>query len=219
MTTEHSRDIASWRREYEDHGLTEADLPADPIDGFRAWLSAAGTAGLHEPNAMVVSTVDPTGAPSSRMVLLKSVDARGFVFYTNFESRKATELVGNPRCSLLVPWHPLERQIRVEGVATRTKDAESDAYFRTRPRGAQLGAWASPQSQPVPSREYLQERYAHEVDRFEGVDMVPRPPQWGGFVVRPHLIEFWQGRPGRMHDRVQFVRADDSTWVVERLAP
>jgi pyridoxamine 5'-phosphate oxidase len=206
-----TRDVADWRREYADRGLTEADLGDDPVRAFEDWLGAAHTAGLHEPNAMVVSTTDASAAPTSRMVLLKTVDRRGFVFYTNLGSAKAADLLARPACSLLFPWHPLERQVR--------DDAEADAYFASRPRGSQLGAWASPQSQVVPSRDELDARYAAEVERFAGVDDVPRPPQWGGFLVRPRRIEFWQGRPGRMHDRVRFERIGEQTWATERLAP
>ncbi|MBA2574788.1 MAG: pyridoxamine 5'-phosphate oxidase [Nocardioidaceae bacterium] len=219
MTSELSRDIASWRREYSDQGLSEADLADNPISAFVEWLSAARAVGLHEPNALVVSTVNPEGAPSSRMVLLKTVDARGFVFYTNFDSRKGRELLANPACALLFPWHPLERQVRVEGVAARVNEVEADAYFAARPRGSQLGAWASPQSEVVADIDFLRERYATESDRFAGSDVIPRPPQWSGFLVRPHLMEFWQGRPGRMHDRIQFSRLGDDNWHKERLAP
>jgi pyridoxamine 5'-phosphate oxidase len=219
MPDESSRDIASWRREYGDRGLSEADLPADPIAGFLGWLDQARTAGLHEPNAMVVSSVDTSGAPSSRMVLLKSVDARGFVFYTNLQSRKGVDLVKHPAAALLFPWHPLERQLRIEGTASTVDPAEADSYFASRPRGSQLGAWASPQSQSVPNREFLEARYAHEVDRFAASEAVPRPPHWGGFVVRPHRMEFWQGRPGRMHDRISFDRIDENVWSSSRLAP
>lgn len=219
MTAEPVRDLASWRREYEDRGLTAADLEPDPIQAFIGWLGAARAVGLHEPNAMVVSSIDGAGSPSSRMVLLKTVDTRGFVFYTNLESRKGAELLARPACALLFPWHPLERQVRIEGVASLVDDEEADAYFASRPRGSQIGAWASPQSSVVPGRDHLQERYARELDRFAGVDVIPRPARWSGFLVRPHRMEFWQGRPGRMHDRIQFDRADDEEWVVERLAP
>jgi pyridoxamine 5'-phosphate oxidase len=221
MTTEPAatRDIADWRREYSDRGLTEADLDADPIVAFEAWLDQARAAGLHEPNAMVVATAEPGGAPTARLVLLKTVDARGFVFYTNLHSAKGSDLLAQPACSLLFPWHPLERQVRVEGRAELVADAEADAYFATRPRGSQLGAWASPQSQPVPGRDYLDARYAAEADRFAEVDPVPRPPHWSGFLVRPHRIEFWQGRPGRMHDRIRFDRLHGNGWAPERLAP
>jgi pyridoxamine 5'-phosphate oxidase len=219
MTTEESRDVASWRQEYEARGLSETDLPADPISGIVQWLEQAQIAGVHEPNAMVVSSVDASGSPSSRMVLLKTIDRRGFVFYTNLRSRKGEELTSRPACALLFPWHPLERQVRVEGVASLVSGAEADAYFATRPRGSQIGAWASPQSQVVPSREFLEDRYDYESDRFASADEIPRPPQWGGFLVRPHLIEFWQGRPGRMHDRIRFDRVNGDSWEVSRLAP
>jgi pyridoxamine 5'-phosphate oxidase len=218
MTAEQPRDIAAWRKEYEDHGLVESDLGDDPIAAFSGWLDSAQVAGLHEANAMVVATVDPTGAPSSRMVLLKTVDDRGFVFYTNYQSRKGTELQTNDKCALLFPWHPLERQVRVEGTAHQIEAAESDAYFATRPRGAQIGAWASPQSDVVSGRDFLADRYASEAERL-GADVIPRPPHWGGYLIRPHRIEFWQGRPGRMHDRIRFERTDALAWVVERLAP
>lgn len=219
MTSEPTRDLAAWRREYEDRGLTESDLGPDPITAFVGWLFAAGEAGLHEPNAMVVSTVSPEMAPSSRMVLLKGIDQRGFVFYTNFDSRKAADLAANDACALLFPWHPLERQVRVEGVAARVDEEESDAYFAVRPRNAQIGAWASPQSTAVEGREFLTARFVSESDRFAGVEPIPRPPHWGGLRVRPHLIEFWQGRPGRLHDRICFQRIDETAWATQRLAP
>lgn len=219
MTPDEIRDVASWRREYEDRGLTESDLPADPIAAFITWLEAARLAGLHEPNAMVVSSADSHGVPSSRMVLLKTIDARGFVFYTNVQSRKGVELLDNPECALLFPWHPLERQVRVEGPASLVSDDEADVYFSSRPRGSRIGAWASPQSQVVPDRQFLQSNYDRESDRFANDDPVPRPPQWTGFLVQPRRIEFWQGRPGRMHDRIVFERADDESWTTLRLAP
>jgi pyridoxamine 5'-phosphate oxidase len=219
MATDPPRDLASWRREYENRGLTEVDLGPDPIGAFVRWLTAASEAGVHEPNAMVVATAGPDAAPSARLVLLKGIDERGFVFYTNYESHKAAELLGNPACALLFPWHPLERQVRVDGTASRVTAVESDEYFSVRPRAAQIGAWASPQSTVVPDRAYLHDRYAACSDRFAAADDVPRPPHWGGFRVRPHRIEFWQGRPGRLHDRIRFERADESTWVIERLAP
>ena len=218
MTEDREAEIATWRREYEDHGLLESDLGTDPVAAFIGWLSDAQRAGLYEPNAMVLSTVGPDG-PSSRMVLLKQVDRRGFVFYTNYRSRKAAELDYRPACALLFPWHPLQRQARVDGIARPLPAAESDAYFATRPRGSQLGAWASPQSEVVPDREFLAEVYTRESDRFAEVDDIPRPPHWGGYVVHPHTIEFWQGRPGRMHDRLRFDRSGDDTWEMARLAP
>jgi pyridoxamine 5'-phosphate oxidase len=213
------RDIAAWREEYADRGLVEDDLGGDPIAALQVWLDAARAAGLHEPNAMVVSTADAAGAPSSRMVLLKGIDERGFVFYTNFMSRKGVELRSNPNCALLFPWHPLERQVRIEGRVSAVGEDEADAYFASRPRGSQLGAWASPQSEVVSGRDHLDDRYRQVTDRFDGVEDVPRPPHWGGYLVRPHRMEFWQGRPGRMHDRIRFDRVDETTWIVERLAP
>jgi pyridoxamine 5'-phosphate oxidase len=212
------RDVAAWRREYADQGLAEGDLGGDPVAAVGEWMDAAALAGLHEPNAMVVSTVGPDG-PSSRMVLLKGLDTRGFVFFTNYRSRKSLELDEQPACALLFPWHPLERQVRVEGIANRIDADESDAYFRSRPRAAQLGAWSSPQSEIVESRDYIEQRYRHEEDRFTDHIEIPRPEHWGGIRVRPHRIEFWQGRPGRLHDRLRFDRVDESRWVVERLAP
>lgn len=218
MTSGATRDVASWRREYEDRGLAEDDLGDDPVVAFGGWLAAASEAGLHEPNAMVVATADASGVPSARLVLLKAIDERGFTFYTNYDSPKATQLAANPACALLFPWHPLERQVRIDGVAARVSPTESDGYFRTRPRASQIGAWASPQSSVVPDRDYLLDRYAAHSDRFAGVD-VPRPASWGGVRVRPHRIEFWQGRPGRLHDRIRFDRVDEATWLRERLAP
>lgn len=219
MTSEPGRDVASWRQEYEDRGLTESDLGDDPITAFGSWLAAARKAGLHEPNAMVLSTRGTDHGASSRMVLLKTVDRRGFVFYTNLESAKGTELRADPCCALLFPWYPLERQVRVEGVASAVDDAEADAYFASRPRGAQIGAWASPQSRPVGGRDELEAAYASVTERFVSTAAVPRPTHWSGFLVRPTMIEFWQGRPGRMHDRIRFERLDGDRWQTSRLAP
>lgn len=218
MTIPPSRDVADWRQEYQDRGLTEAELGPDPITAFESWLGDAIATGIHEPNAMVVASIGTDGA-AARMVLLKGIDQRGFVFYTNYHSRKATELAADPACALLFPWHPLERQVRVEGRAEQVSPAESDAYFATRPRPAQIGAWASPQSEVVASREYLEDRYAEATARFADHEQIPRPPFWGGILVRPHRIEFWQGRPGRLHDRLRFDRALDGSWSLVRLAP
>jgi len=219
MTSEPVRDISDWRREYADRGLTADDLPADPVAGLSTWLEAARAAGLHEPNAMVLSTADAGGGTGSRMVLLKTIDSRGLVFYTNLRSRKSIELQARPACSLLFPWYPLERQVRVEGLASVVPDDEADAYFSTRPRGAQLGAWASPQSQVVADRAELEAAYAEVSDRFAAEAAVPRPPHWSGWRIRPTTIEFWQGRPGRMHDRIRYERLDGDEWQTSRLAP
>ena len=210
-------DIAALRREYADDGLDVGDLAADWQLTFQRWLGEALDAGLHEPNAMVLSTADAQGRPSSRMVLLKGLDERGFVLFTNHTSRKADELAANPRCALLFPWHPLERQVRIEGTARVLEREAVEAYHRTRPRGAQLGAWASPQSQPVASRAELAAAYAEVTARFEGQD-VPAPDHWGGYRIEPEAVEFWQGRPGRMHDRLVYLR-DAEGWRIQRLAP
>lgn len=210
-------DIASLRREYADGGLDVGDLAADPHLMFHRWLREALDAGLHEPNAMVLSTAGDDGRPSSRMVLLKGLDERGFVLFTNHTSRKADELESNPRCALLFPWHPLERQVRIEGPASVLEREAVEAYHRNRPREAQLGAWASAQSRPVASREELAAAYDEVTARFEGQD-VPVPDHWGGYRIEPETVEFWQGRPGRMHDRLVYVR-EGSGWRIQRLAP
>jgi pyridoxamine 5'-phosphate oxidase len=213
-----ARELSELRREYAAGGLDEAHLEADPVTMFRRWMHDAVRAGVHEPNALVLATADAEGAPSSRIVLLKGLDARGFVFFTNYGSRKAADLAANPRCALLFPWHPLERQVRVEGTAAPLVAEENDAYFATRPRASQIGAWASPQSEVVPDRAALDERYREAAERF-GEAAVPRPEQWGGYLVTPHTVEFWQGRVGRMHDRLRYRRGDGAAWAVERLAP
>jgi pyridoxamine 5'-phosphate oxidase len=210
-------DLAALRREYADGGLDVTDLAADPYAMFQRWLGEALDAGVHEPNAMVLSTVGADGAPSSRMVLLKGLDERGFVLFTNQDSRKGQDLAVEPRCALLFPWHPLERQVRIEGTARVLEREAVEAYHRNRPRGAQLGAWASPQSRPVASREELAAAYDEAAARFEGRD-VPLPDHWGGYRIRPETVEFWQGRPGRMHDRLVYER-DAEGWRVQRLAP
>lgn len=210
-------DIASLREDYAAGGLDVPDLEADPFSMFQRWLREALDAGVHEPNAMVLSTVSAQGRPSSRMVLLKGLDERGFVLFTNQTSRKADELAANPRCALLFPWHPLERQVRIEGAATMLEREAVEAYHRERPRASQLGAWASLQSRPVASREELMSTYDDMVQRFEGRD-VPVPDHWGGYRVDPETVEFWQGRPGRMHDRLVYERDGDG-WGIQRLAP
>ena len=217
-----ARELSDLRREYAAGGLDEADLEADPISMFRRWMHHAVRAGIYEPNALVLATASPDGTPSARIVLLKGLDERGFVFFTNYASRKGQELAANPHCALLFPWHQLERQVRVEGTANRLSDEENDAYFATRPRSSQVGAWASPQSEVVPGRPELDARYEKVMTRF-GEGDVPRPEHWGGFCVTPERVEFWQGRLGRMHDRLRYRRTStDSTaptWTTERLAP
>lgn len=210
-------DIASLRREYADEPLDRHHVHPDPFVQFRRWFDEARRVVEGEVNAMVLATVGADGAPSARVVLLKDLDPRGFVFYTNRLSRKGAELDAQGRAALCFFWHELARQVRVEGEVERVDDAASDAYFAVRPRGNQVGAWASPQSEAVPSREDLDARFAEFDARFAGRE-VPRPPHWGGYRVLPRRVEFWQGRAGRLHDRLCYVREGD-LWRVDRLAP
>lgn len=210
-------DLARLRNEYQAAGLRRRDLPDEPIELWRRWLADAQTARVAEINAMVVSTVDPDGTPSSRTVLCKGADDDGFVFFTNYLSRKGLGLASEPRLSLLFPWHQLSRQVIVNGVAAPVSRADSEAYFATRPRGSQISAWASEQSTVIASREVLEQQVSELQTRYDGRD-VPCPPQWGGYLVRPDTIEFWQGRSDRLHDRLRY-RASDGGWVVERLSP
>ena len=210
--------LADLRKEYMLHGLSEDEVDADPIRQFAVWLDAAIAADHPEPTAMTVATATPDGAPSARMTLLKGLDARGFVFYTNYESRKGQELAANPRAALIFFWVLLERQVRIEGRVERTAPEESDAYFHSRPLGSQIGAAASPQSQPVPDRATLERRFAALEAEYAGGE-VPRPAHWGGYRVIPETIEFWQGRPSRLHDRLRYTRQPGSAWRMERLAP
>lgn len=205
------------RREYQRGALDESTAPDDPLALFDAWFAEAVAAGLTEPNAMTLATVGADGRPAARIVLLKGRDDRGFSFYTNYESRKAREIAARPFAALVFLWTELERQVRVEGRVERLDPAESDAYFAVRPRASQLGAWASNQSGEVPGRAELEARLAEVTARFEE-GPVPRPPHWGGYVVLPDRIEFWQGRRSRMHDRFEYVRTSEE-WSRRRLAP
>jgi pyridoxamine 5'-phosphate oxidase len=198
--------------------LTEGDLVGGWPAHFGRWLTDAITAGLPEPNAMVLATADGRGRPSARTVLLKGYDERGFVFYTNYDSRKGRELAANPYASAVFGWLPQYRQVRVEGVAAPVGRAETAAYFAVRPRGAQIGAWASPQSTVIGSRRDLEAAVAAAEERFAGTDDVPPPPNWGGYRLVPDAVEFWQGRENRLHDRLRYRRGDED-WLLERLAP
>lgn len=208
------------RRDYNQGDLNEEDLAADPIAQFKRWFADAEGAGLLEPNAMVLATVDAEGQPFTRTVLLKNLDERGFVFYTNFESRKGQHIAANARVSLLFMWLPLERQVSINGEAVRISAVESFKYFASRPLGSRLGAWTSPQSQVISSRSLLEAKLAEIRQKFASGE-VPLPSFWGGFRVIPKTAEFWQGRPSRLHDRFLYRRAEDSAdaWTVARLAP
>jgi pyridoxamine 5'-phosphate oxidase len=210
-------DAGSLRREYTRAGLHEADMDPDPIVQFRTWFENVIEADLHEPNAMILATATSDGRPSARTVLLKGYDERGFVFYTNYEGRKASELETNPACALLFYWGELERQVRIEGRAGRISSEESDAYFASRPRGSRLGAWASEQSRSVEDRSVLEERIVDLEEEYRDRE-IPRPPFWGGYRVEPHAIEFWQGRENRLHDRISY-RRHTGAWKLERLQP
>jgi pyridoxamine 5'-phosphate oxidase len=214
--------IADIRRDYNLAGLRRKDLDADPIVQFRRWFEHAAGArkgnDLGDVNAATLSTVDAEGRPSARVVLLKGVDERGFIFFTNYDSRKGREIAGNPNVAMVFYWPDQERQVCIAGQAAKIPRAESEVYFKSRPRGSQLAAWASRQSEAIENREVLESRWRELQSKYPGEE-VPMPPDWGGFVVAPSRIEFWQGRPSRLHDRFRYLKQADGKWLIERLSP
>lgn len=213
-----NKSIADIRKDYQLQSLLETDVADNPFEQFKRWWDDAIKSELDEVNAMTLATASATGMPSARIVLLKSVSADGFVFFTNYNSHKGKELLENPFGCLVFFWKELERQIRITGTIEKVSAAESDEYFYSRPVGSRIGAWASPQSSVIPARETIEtniERYEQE---FAGTE-IARPPHWGGYIVKPTLIEFWQGRPNRLHDRIQYTKLQQGSWKFDRLAP
>ncbi len=210
--------IAALRHDYVAHGLRRADLDPDPIKQFAKWFGEAAAAEIRDVNAMSLATIDSDGGPDLRIVLLKAISDRGFVFFTNYSSAKGRQLDANPRAALTLFWVQLERQIRVRGTVEKTSREESEEYFRSRPLGSQLGAWASAQSEAISNRDALHARLAEVTQQFAMGD-VPLPDYWGGYRLYPHTIEFWQGRTNRMHDRFRYTREGDANWIIERLSP
>jgi pyridoxamine 5'-phosphate oxidase len=210
--------VADLRKDYTLQGLSEAQAKSNPFEQFTIWFDQAVSARLPEPNAMTLATVTVEGKPSARMVLLKDYDEQGFVFYTNYNSNKGKQLAVNPWAAIVFWWVQLERQVRIEGRVEKVSQAESDEYFHSRPRGSQLGAWVSAQSQVIASRETLEQQLKQLEQEYEGKAVI-RPPHWGGFRLIPHEIEFWQGRPSRLHDRLLYRRDKEGSWTIQRLSP
>ena len=210
--------IADLRQNYTRAGLSEADVNSDPIEQFKTWFEQALDANLIEPNAMTIATATPEGKPTARIVLLKGVSDLGFVFYTNYESQKGQQLIANPYAALVFLWDKLERQVRIEGEVEKLSTEESAEYFHSRPKGSQLGAIASDQSRIIPNREILEQRLSELQEKYAD-ETVPLPEHWGGFRVVPNRIEFWQGRPSRLHDRLVYDLQDDGSWQINRLSP
>jgi len=211
-------DFENLRKEYAKASLNTDSINADPVLQFEKWFTEAQQANVPEPNAMSLATVSADGRPSQRIVLMKGIEDDNFLFYTNYQSKKGLQLAINPACALTFFWPELERQVRIEGTVERVSPEKSTEYFQSRPRGSQLGAWASPQSSSINNRSILEQRLTEMEKKFEGLDKLPKPQQWGGYAVNPHTIEFWQGRPNRLHDRIEFTKVD-GVWKVVRLAP
>ncbi|PWU02511.1 MAG: pyridoxamine 5'-phosphate oxidase [Bacteroidetes bacterium] len=213
-----STSIGDIRKDYKKASLSESDVDSDPIKQFQSWWSEALSSQIEEVNAMTLATSSLDGVPSARIVLLKGFDERGFTFFTNYNSYKGQQLVENPRACLVFFWKELERQVRITGLVSKVSGEESDAYFKERPQGSRLGAWASPQSEVILNREWLEKTEKDFEIKYKGKE-IPRPPHWGGYIVRPVTIEFWQGRANRLHDRIQYTLQEDGIWLIERLAP
>lgn len=213
-----THNLAAIRNNYSRQALSEESVSGDPIHQFNVWLEEAIQAKVEEPTAMVLSTVNAEGKPSARVVLLKDVSAQGLSFFTNYDSRKGMELKENPFAALIFFWPALERQVRIEGKVAKVAPEVSDAYFHSRPKGSQIGAWASPQSKEIESREVIEKADKQLTEEYEKAELIPRPPHWGGYQLQPERLEFWQGRPNRLHDRIVYEQQQNS-WKIKRLAP
>lgn len=211
------QEIADLRKDYRLKTLNESDVSSDAIEQFATWWNEAVASEIDEVNAMTVATATAAGKPSARIVLLKSFDSNGFVFFTNYKSHKGRELEENPYAALVFFWKELERQIRIEGAVEKIDESESDAYFNSRPAGSRIGAWALPQSEVIPNRDVLTNNAEKYIAKFK--EQIPRPKHWGGYTVKPQIIEFWQGRSNRLHDRIQYTLQNNNLWKIERLAP
>jgi len=211
-------DLAAIRKDYRLQSLLEKDVDADPIKQFEKWFQQAMNSGIEEPNAMTLATSTTDGKPSARIVLLKGIKGNGFVFFTNYDSKKGTQIHNNPFVSLVFFWKELERQVTIEGEIKKISEQESDEYFASRPMESRIGAWSSPQSKVIKNREILEKNVSYFTDKYQSQN-IPRPPHWGGYILIPTLIEFWQGGSGRLHDRLQYSIDTTSSWIIERLAP